>query len=117
MTANTITWDSIRDEILADPEVKVEYDALIPEFEIAKAIITLREASGLSQREFAKLVDMKQSQLARIESGKQNPKLQTIAKLATAAGYEVEVNLIPKRSDLQGNAKPLQVIPQELANV
>ncbi len=37
---------------------------------------------------------MKQSQLARIESGKQIPKLQTLAKLAAVAGYELEVNLI-----------------------
>ncbi|MGL5806581.1 MAG: helix-turn-helix domain-containing protein [Xenococcaceae cyanobacterium] len=117
MTANTITWDSVRDEILADPFVKAEYDALAPEFELARTVITLREASGLSQREFAKRVDMKQSQLARIESGKQTPKLKTLAKLAAAAGYEIEVNLVPKRGNLQSNAKPLHVTPQELANV
>ena len=41
MTANTITWDSIRDEILSDPQVKTKYDALSPEFELARAVITL----------------------------------------------------------------------------
>lgn len=35
---------------------------------------------------------MKQSQLARIEFGKQVPKLKTLAKLAAADDYEVEVN-------------------------
>jgi transcriptional regulator with XRE-family HTH domain len=49
---------------------------------------------------------MKQSQLARIESGKQTPKLKTLAKLAAAAGYEVEVNLVPVEGEHEGNAKP-----------
>lgn len=91
----TITWNSIRDEILSDPEVKAEYDTLTTEFELARTIVTLREKVGLTQREFANKVGMKQSQLARIESGKQMPKLKTLAKLAAIAGYEVEVNLIP----------------------
>jgi len=94
MTDKTITWDSVRDKILSDPEVKVEYDALTAEFELARTIINLREKVGLTQREFADKVGMKQSQLARIESGKQVPKLQTLAKIAAIAGYEVEVNLI-----------------------
>jgi hypothetical protein len=41
VTANTVTWNSVRDEILSNPEVKTEYDALSPEFELARAVITL----------------------------------------------------------------------------
>ncbi len=44
MTANTITWNSVRDEILSNPEVKTEYDALSPEFELARIVITLFES-------------------------------------------------------------------------
>ncbi|MDJ0535278.1 MAG: helix-turn-helix transcriptional regulator [Xenococcaceae cyanobacterium MO_207.B15] len=116
MTANTITWDSVRDEILADPKLKAEYDAISPEFKLARAVITLRENIGLTQREFAAKVGMKQSQLARIESGKQTPKLKTLAKLAAAAGYEVEVNLIPIDSKQKGDTKPLHLTPNELVN-
>ena len=116
MTANTITWDSIRDEILSNPEVKAEYDALSPEFELARTVITLREGIGLTQREFAAKVGMKQSQLARIESGKQTPKLKTLAKLAAAAGYEVEVNLIPVKGESRKDIQPLRLTPNELVN-
>ena len=116
MTANTITWDSVRDEILSAPEVKAEYDALSPEFELARAVITLREAIGLTQREFAAKVGMKQSQLARIESGKQTPKLKTLAKLAAAAGYEIEVNLVPVEGEHEKDAKSLRLTPNELVN-
>ena len=36
MTAETITWNSIRNDILANPEVKKEYDLLTPKFEFAR---------------------------------------------------------------------------------
>ena len=50
MSAKTITWDSVRDEILSDSEVKTEYDALSPEFELARIVITLFETSKTSKR-------------------------------------------------------------------
>ncbi|MFM2063859.1 MAG: hypothetical protein RLZZ507_3530 [Cyanobacteriota bacterium] len=39
MTPKNISWQSIREEVLADPEVKAEYDALESEFQLAKQII------------------------------------------------------------------------------
>jgi transcriptional regulator with XRE-family HTH domain len=116
MTANTITWDSVRNEVLADPELLAEYDALSPEFELARAVITLREAINLTQREFAAKVGMKQSQLARIESGKQIPKFKTLTKLAAAAGYEVEVNLVPIERESKENTKSLRLTLNELVD-
>ena len=59
---------------------------------------------------------MKQSQLARIESGKQTPKLKTLAKLAAAAGYEVEVNLVPVEGEHEEKVKPLRLTVNELVN-
>ncbi|HLO86244.1 MAG TPA: helix-turn-helix transcriptional regulator [Nostocaceae cyanobacterium] len=91
----TISWSSIREEILADPEVKAEYDALEYEFNIARQVIAIRQSSGLNQRDFAKRVGIKQPQLARLESGKQIPKLETLTKLASGAGYAVEIHFVP----------------------
>ena len=109
MTANTITWDSIRAEVLADPELKAEYEALEAEFSTASQLIALRAASGLTQRELAELVGMKQSQLARIESGKQVPKLDTLAKLAAGAGYALEIDFIPLKGRQTQKIKPLRI--------
>lgn len=94
MSDNTVSWDDIRAEVLADPAVKAEYEAVEAEFSMASQLIALRATTGLTQREFAQAVGMKQSQLARIESGKQIPKLETLAKLAAAAGYRIEVNFV-----------------------
>jgi hypothetical protein len=49
----TIAWDSIRNKILANPEVTAEYDALETEFNIARHIIALRKASGTLPSEWA----------------------------------------------------------------
>ncbi|WP_254567693.1 helix-turn-helix transcriptional regulator [Oscillatoria sp. HE19RPO] len=86
MKQQPITWESIRDQVLANPEVKAEYDALEDEFERANRAIAIRASTGLNQREFAERVGMKRSQIAQIESGKSIPKLETLEKLATAAG-------------------------------
>ena len=109
MTANTISWDSIRADVLTDPTVKAEYNVLEAEFSTASLLIALRAASGLTQREFAKRVGMKQSQLARIESGKQVPKLETLAKLAAGAGYSIEVHFIPAKGKKTPRIKPLRI--------
>ncbi|MDB5170232.1 MAG: helix-turn-helix protein, partial [Candidatus Saccharibacteria bacterium] len=52
-------------------------------------LIVLRHQSKLSQTELAKKVGMPQSSLARIESGKNNPTLKTLLKIATALGSRV----------------------------
>ncbi|MEH2285863.1 helix-turn-helix domain-containing protein [Nostoc sp.] len=114
MTSNTISWDSIRDEVLADPEVKAEYDALESEFQCAKQVIALRKASGLNQRDFAKLVGIKQPQLARIESGKQVPKIETLAKLARGAGYDVEIRFVAPKGKRSHKVEPLRISAKEL---
>ncbi|MEI1377557.1 helix-turn-helix transcriptional regulator [Nostoc sp. UHCC 0926] len=113
MTSKTISWDSIRDQVLADPEVKAEYDALESEFQCAKQVIALRKASGLNQRDFAKLVGIKQPQLARI-AGKQVPKIETLAKLARSAGYDVEIRFIAPKGKRSHKVEPLRISAKEL---
>jgi transcriptional regulator with XRE-family HTH domain len=83
-----------------------QYEALEEEFKLLRQIISLRKASGLSQREFAMLLGMKQPQLARIESGKQSPKLETIVKLAAGDDYKVELHFVAPK-----NQKKLKIDP------
>lgn len=117
-TPKTTLWKSVRDSVLADPEVRAEYEALDNEFNVARAVIALRSQSGLTQRELAERIGIKQPQLARIESGKQLPKLETLALLADGAGYTIEVNFVPKtRKKRSQKIKPIKVAPRELVNI
>lgn len=116
-TPKTTLWKSVRDSVLADPEVRAEYDALENEFNVARVVIALRTQSGLTQRELAERIGIKQPQLARIESGKQLPKLETLALLADGAGYTIEVNFVPKTSKKRSQKiEPIKVAPRELVN-
>ncbi|MBO0349203.1 helix-turn-helix domain-containing protein [Phormidium pseudopriestleyi FRX01] len=108
MTHQPISWDSIRDRLFEDSEFTDEYDAVETEYSFASRAIAIRASTGLNQREFAERVGMKQSQIARIESGKQIPKLETFAKLAAAAGYAIEVNFIPLQEQPQPELKPIR---------
>ncbi|MCW6038683.1 helix-turn-helix domain-containing protein [Spirulina subsalsa FACHB-351] len=85
----------LKAELLADPEGKAEYEKIKPRFDVAKAILEMRRTLALTQRELAEKAGIKQSHIARIESGKQSPRLETIAGIAASVGYTVELRLVP----------------------
>jgi DNA-binding XRE family transcriptional regulator len=100
MPAKTIPLSEVVAKSLTNPSVKAEYEALREEFQIAQLIIDMRKAAKLTQQELAKLSGIKQPQLARLETGGQLPRLDTLANLAKEAGYSVEIHLIPQSQDL-----------------
>ena len=110
MTISTISFDSVRASILSNPEVKAEYDALKAEFEFARAVLEIRKSLGLTQREFADLNGIKQAQIARLESGHQMPRIDTLANLAEKIGLAVEVRFVdPTTGKSSRKVKPILV--------
>ncbi len=77
--------------ILEDPEVKKEYDALEPSYEIRSQLIELRIQQGLSQKELAERIGTKQSSISRLENGSYNPSIEFLSKIAHALGKEILV--------------------------
>ena len=57
--------------------------------ELAIAVGELREKHGLTQRDLADRIGMKESQLSRILGGSGNPTLHTIARLAAVLGEDL----------------------------
>jgi len=90
----TISFEEIKAELLADPEVKAEYDALAPEFEIAVELISARRRAGLSQAELAARMGTSQSAIARLESGQALPSTKTLLRYAEATGSKIELRLL-----------------------
>lgn len=74
-------------EALKDPEFKAEYDKLQPEF----AVIRARIEKGLTQEQLAKKVGTKQSVISRVESGRANPSIAFLKKLAQALNSNLEI--------------------------
>ena len=107
MTAKMISLEEVKKRALSKPEVLKEYTALRTEFQIARMVIAMRQAAKLTQQEFADKVGIKQSQIARLETGKQLLRLDTLATLAAGAGYKVKVTIEPQ-DDGQSELPPIE---------
>lgn len=54
-----------------------------------------RELAGLSQRALAERAGVAQSEIARIEAGRQEPGFARLEQLLRAAGYDLRIDLVP----------------------
>jgi predicted transcriptional regulator len=89
----TIPFEEFKARLLADPEVKAEYDALAPEFEIAAELVQARLRAGLSQAELARRMGTSQSAIARLESGQTLPSTKTLLRYAEATRSKFHLRL------------------------
>ena len=89
----TIPYEVFKARMLANPDVKREYDALGPAFEIAAELLRARKRTGLSQAELAARMGTSQSAIARMESGEALPSTKTLLRFAEATGSKVELRL------------------------
>jgi ribosome-binding protein aMBF1 (putative translation factor) len=76
-------------------EYRKAYEALAPEFALARAVIDARVTAGLTQEQFAERMDTTQSVIARLESGRTRPSTQTLERLATATGTHLRISFEP----------------------
>lgn len=86
-------WKDYKKELLKNPEFKKEYDALEPEFELAKSIVAYRIAKGLTQKQLAVKAKTKQSSISRLESASGKPSLAFVEKIAKALDAKLIVRL------------------------
>lgn len=78
-----------------DPETKAEYDALEPEFELAREIIKAREEQNLSQQQLADKTGINRVDISRLENGNANPSLKTLKRLAAGLNKRVSIQFLP----------------------
>lgn len=75
-------WKQVREEMFAeDPELQGAYDALAPRYEFISAVLSARKARGWTQTDLAKACGTSQPAIARLESGDNDPKLDTMVKV------------------------------------
>ena len=88
-----MNFDEYKSELLKNPEVKAEYEALAPEYELMRQIINARIEQNMTQKQLAEKIGTKQSSIARLESGNYNPSYQFLQKIANALGKRLTVSL------------------------
>lgn len=87
-------FQAFKKELLKDPEVLAEYEALQPEYEVIKALIGARIEQNLTQEQLAKLSGIRQSNISRIESGACSPTIATLGQLANGMGKKLRIEFI-----------------------
>ena len=88
------TLKNLKAKLLANPEVRREYEALALEREIGAAIVRARVAAGLTQRQLAERMGTAQSFITKLESGRTLPSTATLARVAKATGTRPHFELI-----------------------
>lgn len=58
-------------------------------------VVDARTRAKLTQRELARRAQASQPLVARIESGRANPTVETVARLVGAAGFKLRLELVP----------------------
>jgi len=80
---------------MKEPKYRKAYAALEDEFAVAKAVIAARSRAGLTQAELAQRMGTTQPAVARMESGRIHPSLQTLHRLAQATGSRLLIRFEP----------------------
>lgn len=91
-----IDFDNVLKEKLKNKEFKAEYDLLRPKFEAIEMSLKKRSEYNLSQKDLAKKMGTKQSAISRFESGRYNPSLEFLERLAKALNSTLEIRFKPK---------------------
>ena len=83
----------LKNQWLSDTKVKKSYDAMTPEFTIAKTLIAARVKAGLTQEEVAERMGTTQSVIARLEAGNSLPSMKSLYRYAEATGTTPAIQL------------------------
>lgn len=87
------TWNDYKEHVkTVDPEIKHDIEEIESISSIVGAMIEQRNALGLSQRDLAAMCGVPQSSVARIESYKTTPNLDTLLKLFRPLGLSLTVS-------------------------
>lgn len=91
-------------------DYRAERERLEPVREVARQVILLRTRAGISQEELARRVGTSKSAIARLESGRHQPTVETLRRVAAAFDVRlvIEFETPPERpGGLAGGALAL----------
>lgn len=85
------TLTKLKQELIEDAEFKHEYEAVEEEFQLIRALIDMRDKSGLTQTEIAERMSTNKSNISRLEKGNGNPSWKTLQDYAHACGFKIQL--------------------------
>ena len=89
------SYKDYKKRALQNSEVKAEYDALQPEYDIIQAMIDARVQQNMTQKDLSTKTGITQADISRIENGIRNPSLSMVKKLAHGLGMQLKLEFVP----------------------
>ena len=90
-----VNYNDLKKQLLKDPELKAEYDALEPEYDIINAMIEARKGLNMTQKDLSEATGITQADISRIENGTRNPSLEMVKRLAAGMGMRLKLEFVP----------------------
>lgn len=91
------SYKDYKEKKLQNPEVKAEYDALQPEYDIIQMLIHARISQNITQKELSARTGITQADISRIENGTRNPSLAMVKRIAEGLDMVLKVEFVPKQ--------------------
>ena len=79
-------------KMLENPSFAEKWQDSEAEYTLVKALIEARNAAGMTQQQLSSNADIDQAVLSRIESGKANPSIKTLQKVAKGLGKKLIID-------------------------
>jgi DNA-binding XRE family transcriptional regulator len=93
MSKAGVKLSEVKGLLIKDNEFKTEYEKLKPRYDLISQIIEARTSQSITQEELALRVGTQKSNISRLESGKYNPSLDFLTKVARSLGKEIQIIL------------------------
>ena len=94
-----MTFDEFLAEEMKDPEFREAYEDLAPEYEIINAMLDVRIAQDLTQRQLAELTGIRLTDISRLENGARNPSLDLLKRLAKGLGKQLHISFEDRKAE------------------
>ena len=78
---------------LKDKGIRKHYDSYGRQLEVAYEILQLRKKANISQKELANKIGTTQSNIARMETGRQNFTVETLEKVARTFNKNLQISI------------------------
>jgi len=75
------SYRDYKEKALKNSEVKDEYDALQPEYDLIQAMIEARIRQNITQKELSEITGITQADISRIENGTRNPSIAMVKRM------------------------------------
>ena len=91
------SYKEYKENALKDPDLKKEYDALQPEYDLIQAMIDARKKQNITQKQLSEMTGITQADISRIENGTRNPSLSMLKRLAEGLGMRLKLEFVPNK--------------------